>query len=122
MTKELISRPDRTDGKAILGSDSTTMLNNLEKIALSDLDKDKINDLAKCLFTLNNRHYGPIAGAYVAVCTIEGKEWCVGQLNADRAKPLILFEDKVFNTPEEAQIEAMRLKEERGESVPCRNH
>jgi len=42
MTKELISRPDRTDGKAILGSDSTTMLNNLEKIALSDLDKDKI--------------------------------------------------------------------------------
>ena len=42
MTKELISRPDRTDGKAILGSDNTTMLNNLEKIALNDLDKDKI--------------------------------------------------------------------------------
>ena len=58
----------------------------------------------------------------VAVCTIEGKQWCVGQLNADRAKPLILFEDKVYNTPEEAQIEAGRLKEERGESVPCRNH
>ena len=46
----------------------------------------------------------------------------MGQLNADRAKPLILFEDKVFNTPEGAQAEAVRLKEERGESVPCRNH
>ena len=86
------------------------------------IGEDKVNDLAECLFTLNNRQYGPIAGAYVAVCTIEGKEWCVGQLNADRAKPLILFEDKVFSTPEEAQNEALRLKEERGESVPCRNH
>ena len=53
---------------------------------------------------------------------LKEKQWCVGQLNADRAKPLILFEDKVYNTPEEAQIEAGRLKEERGESVPCRNH
>ena len=46
----------------------------------------------------------------------------MGQLNADRAKPLILFEDKVFGSPGEAQDEAIRLKEERGESVPCRNH
>ena len=108
-------------GKSVVGT-STKPLNELEKNVISTLDEDKVSDLAECLFTLNNRHYGPIAGAYVAVCTIEGKEWCVGQLNADRAKPLILFEDKVFNTPEEAQIEAVRLKEERGESVPCRNH
>ncbi len=108
-------------GKSVVGT-STKPLNELEKNIISTLDEDKVSDLAECLFTLNNRHYGPIAGAYVAVCTIEAKEWCVGQLNADRAKPLILFEDKVFNTPEEAQIEAVRLKEERGESVPCRNH
>ena len=108
-------------GKSVVGT-STLPLNDLEKDVISSLDEDKVSDLAECLFTLNNRHYGPIAGAYVAVCTIEGKEWCVWQLNADRAKPLILFEDKVFGSPGEAQDEAIRLKEERGESVPCRNH
>jgi len=116
--------PDMMDppvGKSVVGT-STKPLNDLEKDVISSLDEDKVSDLAECLFTLNNRHYGPIAGAYVAVCTIEGKEWCVGQLNADRAKPLILFEDKVFGSPGEAQDEAIRLKEERGESVPCRNH
>ncbi|MDB4822239.1 hypothetical protein OAH81_04305 [Candidatus Pseudothioglobus singularis] len=116
--------PDMMDppvGKSVVGT-STLPLNDLEKDVIGSLDEDKVSDLAECLFTLNNRHYGPIAGAYVAVCTIEGKEWCVGQLNADRAKPLILFEDKVFGSPEEAQGEAIRLKEERGESVPCRNH
>ncbi|MDC3216788.1 hypothetical protein OAU40_02880 [Candidatus Pseudothioglobus singularis] len=116
--------PDMMDppvGKSVVGT-STLPLNDLEKDVISSLDEDKVSDLAECLFTLNNRHYGPIAGAYVAVCTIEGKEWCVGQLNADRAKPLILFEDKVFGSPVEAQDEAIRLKEERGESVPCRNH
>jgi hypothetical protein len=108
-------------GKSVVGT-STEPLNELEKRVISPLDEDKVSDLSEYLFTLNNRHIGPIAGAYVAVCIVEGKEWCVGQLNADRAKPLILFEDKIFNTPEDAQIEAGRLKEERGESVPCRNH
>lgn len=108
-------------GKSVVGT-STKPFNELEKRVISPLDEDKVSDLSEYLFTLNNRHIGPIAGAYVAVCIVEGKEWCVGQLNADRAKPLILFEDKVFNTPEDAQIEAGRLKEERGESVPCRNH
>ena len=120
MSKGIIRRPAGTDGKAILGSDSTTMLNNLEKIALSDLDKDKINDLAKCLFTLNNRKYGPIAGAYMVMCTKPDKEWCVAQLNADRAKPFVIFEDKVFPSIEEAQREAIRIKKERGETAPRR--
>ena len=116
--------PDMMDppvGKSVVGT-STKPLNELEKRVISPLDDDKVSDLSEYLFTLNNRHIGPIAGAYVAVCIDEGKEWCVGQLNADRAKPLILFEDKVFGSPEEAQDEAIRLKEERGESVPCRNH
>ncbi len=108
-------------GKSVVGT-STEPLNELEKRVISPLDEDKVSDLSEYLFTLNNRHIGPIAGAYVAVCIVEGKEWCVGQLNADRAKPLILFEDKIFNTPEGAQIEASRIKEERGEAVPCRNH
>ena len=69
MSKSEFSRPAGTDGKGILGSDGLNPLNNLEKVALGDLDEDKLNDLAKCLFTLNNRKYGPIPGAYMVMCT-----------------------------------------------------
>ena len=120
MSKKLFSRPERTDGKAILGSDNVSSLNALEKNALNDLDMDKINDLAECLFVLNNRRYGPIPGAYMVMCTKPGKEWCVGQLNADRAKPFVLFEDKIFPSAEEAQKEAEKIKKDRGESAPRR--
>ena len=67
MKDQLINRPKGTDGKAILGSDNTTALNQLEKVSLNDLDKDKIGDLAECLFVLNNKKYGPIPGAYIDV-------------------------------------------------------
>ena len=120
MSKFEISRPVGTDGKGIMGSDNTNPLNNLEKVAMNGLDEDKVNDLAKCLFTLNNRRYGPIPGAYMVMCTKPGKEWSVAQLNADRAKPFIIFEDKVFNSIEAAQKEAERIKKERGESAPRR--
>ena len=120
MSKVEISRPTGTDGKGILGSDNVTSINDLEKIALNDLDKDKLNDLAECLFVLNNRKYGPIPGAYMVMCTKPGKEWCVAQLNADRAKPFVIFEDKVFTSIEAAQKEAERIKKERGESAPRR--
>ena len=120
MSKSEFSRPAGTDGKGILGSDGLNPLNNLEKVALGDLDEDKLNDLAKCLFTLNNRKYGPIPGAYMVMCTKPDKEWCVAQLNADRAKPFVIFEDKVFTSIEAAQKEAERMKKERGESAPRR--
>jgi len=120
MSKGIIRRPAGTDGKAILGSDDLSTINNLEKVAMKDLDKDKINEIAKCLFVLNNRKYGPIPGAYMVMCTKLGQEWCVGQLSADRAKPFVLFEDKVFFSPAEAQTEAERIKKERGESAPRR--
>ena len=120
MSKSEISRPVGTDGKGIMGSDNTNPLNRLEKMAMNGLDEDKVNDLAKCLFTLNNRRYGPIPGAYMVMCTKPGKEWCVAQLNADRAKPFILYEDKVFTSIEAAQKEAERMKKERGESAPRR--
>ena len=120
MSKSEFSRPVGTDGKGILGSDGLNPLNNLEKVALGDLDEDKLNDLAKCLFTLNNRKYGPIPGAYMVMCTKPGKEWCVAQLNADRAKPFVIFEDKVFTSIEAAKKEAEKIKKERGESAPRR--
>ena len=120
MNKPEFGRPVGTDGKGILGSDDVTPLNQLEKNALGNLDEDKLNELAKSLFTLNNRKYGPIPGAYMVMCTKPAKEWCVAQLNADRAKPFILFEDKVFLSIEAAQKEAERIKKERGESAPRR--
>jgi len=120
MSNASIIKPEGTDGKAILGSDKNSSLNTLEINAFKDLDMDKMNDLAECLFVLNNRRYGPIPGAYMVMCTKPEKEWCVGQLNADRAKPFILFQDKVFSSSEEAQKEAERIKKDRGESAPRR--
>jgi len=120
MSNASIIKPEGTDGKAILGSDKNLSLNTLEINAFKDLDMDKMNDLAECLFVLNNRRYGPIPGAYMVMCTKPEKEWCVGQLNADRAKPFILFQDKVFSSSEEAQKEAERIKKDRGESAPRR--
>ena len=120
MNKPEFGRPVGTDGKGILGSDNATPLNQLEKNALGNLDEDKLNELAKSLFTLNNRKYGPIPGAYMVLCTKPNKEWCVAQLNADRAKPFIIFEDKIFPSIGEAQKEAERMKKERGESAPMR--
>ena len=110
---------DRPEGKQVLGA-RLEPLNDLERAALSELDPDKLNALAECLFVLNNRRYGPIAGAYMVVCTKRDEEWCVGQLNADRRKPILLFEDKVFPSPELARQEALRIKEGRGEPAPCR--
>jgi len=54
----------------------------------------------------------------MVICTKPDTEWCVAQLNADRAKPFILFEDKVFSSPDLAQAEAERFKRERGETLP----
>ena len=120
MSKPQFTRPEGTGGKSVLGSDNDNPLNSLEKKAMVGLDEDKINDLAKCLFTLNNRRYGPIPGAYMVICTKPEKEWCVAQLNADRAKPFIIFEDKAFSSIDAAQKEAEKIKKERGESAPRR--
>ena len=120
MNKPQFTRPEGTGGKSILGSDNVTPLNELEKNALGNLDEDKLNELAKSLFTLNNRKYGPIPGGYMVMCTKPNKEWCVAQLNADRAKPFIIFEDKAFTSIEAAQKEAEKIKKERGETAPRR--
>lgn len=96
-------------------------LNHLESELLSSLDPDKLNQLAECLFTLNSRRFGPIPGAYVVVCTQPAKRWCVGQLSADRGRPLVMFEDLEFKTPASARRAATRLKRERGEASPIRS-
>jgi len=95
--------------------------NGLESALLADLDRDRINQLAECLFTLNNRRFGPIPGAYVVMCTEPGKRWCVGQLSADRARPVLLFEDLEFDSPAAARRAAERLRRTRGEAAPARS-
>ncbi len=95
--------------------------NGLETTLLAGLDRDRINQLAECLFTLNNRRFGPIPGAYVVMCTEPGKRWCVGQLSADRARPVLLFEELEFESPEAARRAAERLRRERGEGPPARS-
>lgn len=92
-----------------------------EAAALDALNADRLNQLAECLFTLNNRRFGPISGAYVVCCVEEGRRWCVGQLSADRARPLILFDELEFDTPRAAQRAAERLRRERGEGRPARS-
>ena len=58
MSNHQFTRPEGT-GESILGSDDKTMIKSVREGALGDLT-DKLNELAKCLFTLNNRRYGPI--------------------------------------------------------------
>ena len=86
--------------------------NALEDALLGGLDPDKLNDLSEVLFALNSHRLGPIPGFYVVVCTRADEEWCVGQLSADRAKPLIMFEDMRYDSPEAAQRAAEALKAE----------
>ena len=50
-------------------------------------------------------------GFYVAIEVSPGKEWCVAQVCADRAKPLKLFENKKFKTPRGAQKAAERMRD-----------
>jgi hypothetical protein len=82
----------------------------LEQALLGDLDADKLSDLSEVLFALNNHRHGPIPGFYVVVCTKADEEWCIGQLCADREKPLMLFEDRLYDSPQTAQAAAERLK------------
>lgn len=92
----------------------------LESAVLDGLDRDKLNSLAECLFTLNSRRFGPIPGAYVVVCVEPGRRWCVGQLSADRARPLVLFDALSFSDSGLAQHAAEQLRIERGEATPSR--
>ena len=46
----------------------------------------------------------------MAVEITPGKKWCVGQLCADRAKPLKLFEKKQYKTARGAQRAAEKMR------------
>jgi hypothetical protein len=108
--------PGKTFMPALEGGPSA-----LEKSVLGTPDPDRMNQLGECLFTLNSRRFGPIPGAYVVVCVEPERRWCVGQLSADRARPLVMFDDLMFSDPALAQEAAEGLRTARGEGHPQRS-
>jgi hypothetical protein len=67
------------------------------------------SDLAKVLYRLNGARPGPVRGFYVIVA-IEPGRYAVGQLCADPAAPVQLFEDLVYPTEAEARDKAATLR------------
>ena len=86
-------------------------LSEREMGVLQDLDPDKLSDMAEVLYAFNNYKVGPMPGFYVAFELTPGKEWCVGQLCADRAKPIKLFDDKIYKKAETAQRAAEKMRQ-----------
>jgi hypothetical protein len=96
---------------------SAAAMSPMEGQLLGGLDLEKLSDLAEVLFALNNYRIGPIPGFYVAIEVTPGKEWCVGQLCADRAKPLKVFDKRVYKNPETAQRAAQRMRDKELEAL-----
>lgn len=96
-------------GKNVLPTRDEKM-SGMETQMMQDLDPDKLSDLAEVLFAFNNYRVGPMPGFYVAVEVEEGRAWCVGQLCADREKPLKLFDRKLYKTARGAQRAAERKR------------
>ena len=86
-------------------------LSGVESALMEGLDPEKLSDLAEVLFAFNNYKIGPMPGFYVAIEVEPGEAWCVGQLCADRAKPLKLFDKKRYKTARGAQKAAERMRE-----------
>ena len=89
---------------------SAGAMSAMEGRLLGGLDLEKLSDLAEVLFALNNYRIGPIPGFYVVIEVTPGTEWCVGQLCADRAKPLKVFDQRIYKKPETAQRAAERMR------------
>ena len=68
-------------------------------------------DFAKLLYKLNGYKPGPVKGWFVIVSPNPGK-FAVGQLCVDPNIPIILYQDYVFSTENEAREKAEILKKE----------
>lgn len=74
-----------------------------------DDDGGLYSDLAKLLYSLNGHRPGPVRGFYVVV-EVEAGRYAVGQLCADPATPVQLFEDLVFTNEAAARAKASALR------------
>ena len=72
-------------------------------------DTSLYGDLAKLLYSLNGHRPGPVRGFYVIV-EFEAGRYAVGQLCADPAMPVQLFEDLVFEREADARAKADALR------------
>ncbi|MSR13441.1 MAG: hypothetical protein EXR86_02555 [Gammaproteobacteria bacterium] len=72
-------------------------------------DDSHFADLAKVLYRLNGARPGPVRGFYVIVAVASGR-YAVGQLCADPAAPVQLFEDLVFASEAKARAKATELR------------
>jgi hypothetical protein len=96
-------------GKHMLPTRDVAM-SGLETRIMQGLDAEKLSDLAEVLYAFNNYRVGPMPGFFVAVEVTPGEAWCVGQLCADREKPLKLFDKKIYKTARGAQKAAERMR------------
>jgi len=72
-------------------------------------DTSLYGDLAKLLYSLNGHRPGPVRGFYVIV-EFEAGRFAVGQLCADPAMPVQLFEDLVYPKEADARAKADALR------------
>ena len=68
-------------------------------------------DFAKLLYKLNGYKPGPVKGWFVVVSP-EPEKFAVGQLCVDPNIPVVLYEDLVFPTEEQAREKANALKKQ----------
>lgn len=73
-------------------------------------DASAYADLAKILYALNGHRPGPVAGFFVIVEDGPGR-YAVGQLCADPATPVQLFEDLVYADEAAARAKAAELRQ-----------
>jgi len=72
-------------------------------------DTSLYGDLAKLLYSLNGHRPGPVRGFYVIV-EFEAGRYAVGQLCADPAMSVQLFEDLIYTREAEARTKAAELR------------
>ena len=72
-------------------------------------DDSMYADLSRLLYRLNGHRPGPVRGFYVIVECARGR-YAVGQLCADPATPVQLFEDLVYSREDEARAKAADLR------------
>ena len=85
-------------------------LKDQERESIFPVGGGKYKDFAKILYKMNNYKTGTVAGWFVVICIEENKKWAVAQLKADPIKPLLVFEDLIFNNEKEAMTKAAELR------------
>ncbi|MGH6954572.1 MAG: hypothetical protein ACREGL_10340 [Alphaproteobacteria bacterium] len=62
----------------------------------------------------------PVAGKYALMTVKRHREWMLVQLTGEKGRPLVLHEDKIFRSLEEAEWEVFKLrwKKHTGRELP----